>query len=528
MKNLYILILCLSTLYSNAQQTISDWKYEKESSSNPRYFVRAGKKIYFLATSNAKSQELWVTEGTPATTRKVKDLAGDRNNAANSLVQQLEISQSYVPESPPPFSFFHNSAALEDGTLYFVNSENPNEKPKIWVTEGTEKGTKIYREEVKGSLFHTGDELVEYVVDGKKGTFSILHSDSKKDSNLVIEKGEYINNSFGFNSTVRFNENLLRICNSQTGSNIFLAFINLKKQTIESKVPIVPTDYGYPDDFIEWNNNIYIRRFLEKNTKILIGKLNILSGKYDTLSIISSKNNEYISTSFLTTPRECFISINDSLYTLKNDIMTLKNSPNLKNVLKHGRLLYDEKSDEIFAFGKDDSNKGLLVKGINMSSGEMIKDYSIPNVEFHVRISGTKIWVNEYNAYPKKLSILDVQTQKLTPFPYVLNSIIKQDDKIIFSGYPAVPKINAELYSLDNQTNEVKLLKDINANGYLKATIYTTTFGGKLIQVYNNEKGVMLGVSDGTRLGTKDLKLLIKNNNLTATSQVLFKKPINV
>ena len=79
----------------NAQQTISDWKHEKESGSNPRYFISAGKKVYFLASSNARSQELWITEGTPETTRKVRDIGGDRNNAANSLVQQPGIEQSF-------------------------------------------------------------------------------------------------------------------------------------------------------------------------------------------------------------------------------------------------------------------------------------------------------------------------------------------------------------------------------------------------------------------------------------------------
>jgi hypothetical protein len=249
-----------------------------------------------------------------------------------------------------------------------------------------------------------------------------------------------------------------------------------------------------------------------------------LNGKYDTLSIISSKNDEYISTRFLTTSKECYIYVNDSLYTLKNNILTIKNNPNFKNVLQYRSLLYDEKNDEMYAFENDDSKKTLLVKSINMTNGDLIKDYYISNVEFYVRISGTKIWVKEYYSNPKKLSILDVQTQKLTAFPYVLNSIVKQEDKTIFSGYSAIPKINAELYILDNQTNEVKLMKDINANGYLKSTIYTTSFGRKLVQVYNNEKGVMLGVSDGTKSGTKDVKLLIKNYNLTAISKVLFQE----
>jgi ELWxxDGT repeat protein len=527
MRNLFILFFCISALYTNAQQTISDWQHEKESSSNPRYFIRAGKKIYFLASSKAQSQELWVTEGSPETTHKVKDIGGDRNNASYSLVQQPEIEQSFNLESPPPLSFFNNSAALEDGTLYFVNSENPTDKPKIWITDGTEEGTKIYREEVRGSLFHTGNELVEYLIDGKKGILSILHTDSKKDSNLVIEKGSYNYSGYSYFSAIQFKENLLRICNYQSGSNNYLAYIDLKEQIVKSQVPTVPTISGYPDDFVEWNNNVYMRRYLVKNSKILIGKLNILSGKYDTLSIINSKKDSYISTRFLTTTKECYIYINDSLYTLKNDTLTLKNNPNFKNVLLYRSLLYDEKSDEMYAFENDESKKRMLVKSINMSNGDLIKDYSISNVQYYVRISGTKIWVKEYYTNPKKLSILDIQTQKLTPFPYVLNSIIKQDDKTIFSGYSATPKVNAELYIYDNQTDEVKLLKEINSNGYLKSNIFNTTFNDNLVQVYAHEKGIMLGISDGTKSGTKDVKLLIRNYDNTQLFDVQFQSVNN-
>lgn len=520
MKNLTILFLYLFAFCVNAQQTISDWKHEKESSSNPRYFIRAGKKVYFLASSNARSQELWITEGTPETTRKVRDIGGDRNNAANSLVQQPGIEQSFNLESPPPLSFFNNSAALDNGVLYFVNSENPNEKPKIWVTDGTEQGTKIYREEVKGTLFHTGDELVEYVIDGRKGMFSILHSDSKRDSNFVIEKGYYYSASV-------VNGNVLRLSNYENHAPTYFALIDLKEQKIKNRIlplPLVNDSNGDYITSIVWNNELYFTRRFFDSKKVYVAKLNNINDKIDTLAVLIPKKDSYISTYLFPTSKEILVFTNDSLYTIKNNKLIVKNNPNFKNILQYRSLLYDEKNDEIYAFENDDSKKRLLVKSINMSTGDLIKDYSIPTVEFYVHISGTKIWVKDYYSYPRKLSILDVQTQKLIAFPYVLNSIIKQEDKTIFSGYSAIPKINAELYILDNQTNEVKLVKDINSNGYLKSTVYTNTFGGKLVQVYNNEKGVMLAVSDGTKSGTKDVKLLIRNFNLTAISQVLFQE----
>jgi ELWxxDGT repeat protein len=127
-----------------AQQTISDWKYQKDMSSNPQNFVKAGKKTYFVATTPEHGRELWVTEGTSESTKLVKDIMVGENS---SFIEPREFYNfSY-------YTFLSNVAPLEDGTLYFVASDNPNEKPKVWVTDGTEKGTKIYQNEVKGTLF---------------------------------------------------------------------------------------------------------------------------------------------------------------------------------------------------------------------------------------------------------------------------------------------------------------------------------------------------------------------------------------
>ncbi|MDZ7898261.1 MAG: hypothetical protein U5N85_09600 [Arcicella sp.] len=84
MKKYLALLFCVVSFYTNAQQTISDWKYQKDFSSNPTNFIKAGKKIYFLATTPEHGQELWVTESTSESTKLVKDIMVGENGAFTS------------------------------------------------------------------------------------------------------------------------------------------------------------------------------------------------------------------------------------------------------------------------------------------------------------------------------------------------------------------------------------------------------------------------------------------------------------
>ena len=513
MRSLFTIFLFFNaSYYIVAQQTISDWQHEKELSSDPRFFIKAGKKIYFLASSQAKGEELWVTEGSAETTHFVKQISSERNNASFPLTVAPIIYTPFNPESWRDPYFFKNAVALENGTLYFVNTEYPTEKPKIWVTDGSEKGTQILREEVKGNLFHTGDELVEYLIDARNGRFNIYHQDSTKNVSLIIGKGQYY-------SSNRLAGNLLRVSNFENYTGI----IDLKEQKIKVQVPTVPYISGYPDYFVEWDNDVYIARRPIKNTQILFGKLNTASWKFDTLLIYNSKNNEYISSRFKPTLKELFFELGDSLFTIQNKkVIPIANPKPYKALFYLGRTQYDPVNDEMYAFEENDSKKEFYVKSAKMSDGTLIKNFSVPNIQFLASISPTKIWVKAYYSNPYKISILDLKTQKLKEFPYLVNSIIENNNKMIFSGYSTKSKVNSELYNIDIQTDEVKLLKDINPNGYLKSTIFTTTFDGKLVQVYNHEKGIMLGVSDGTKSGTKDVKLLIKNYDIATLSAVQF------
>lgn len=499
MKNLFTFFLCVLGVYANAQQTISDWKYQKDFSSNPQNFVRAGKKIYFVATTPEHGRELWVTEGTTESTKLVKDIMVGENSGFEGL---------------------GNYAALEDGTFYFVALDNPNEKPKIWVTDGTEKGTKIYQNEVKGTLFHTGDELVEYKIEDNKGKIVIYHQDSKRDSILTI--GQSV--SSGYYQSSR-NDNLLTV--SLQGSiygPFYLAIIDLKEQKVKVKSPSLYFQSAY-QNITPWKNDVYM------TFGNLILRMNTTTGKFDTLSIEPSKPiiNQISIYGFFKTSKEFFCIFDNDVYTLQSNKFVFKNKAEFyKGIFTDNRTsnFYDSKKEVIYNLRYDYENKKIDIKGIKLSDGTVVKNFSIgytTNIN-GISFVGTTSLKVLLESITGPFSLIDIETEKIKEFPYFISykSIFSYDDKIIFGGNSTKDVLDSELYLLDSQTDEIKLLKNINTTGISTPKIFTTIFNGKMVQVYNNEQGVMLGVSDGTKSGTKDLQLLVKNYSISDLRGVIF------
>ena len=102
--------------------------YGGNSSGNPRYMQRIGDKIWFSASGGpdgASGYEPWVTDGTVAGTRRVADL---RKGASSS--------------SPHYF-------AGEGGKVLFYatdGSSSGDHGYELWISDGTEKGTKLLKD----------------------------------------------------------------------------------------------------------------------------------------------------------------------------------------------------------------------------------------------------------------------------------------------------------------------------------------------------------------------------------------------
>jgi ELWxxDGT repeat protein len=517
MKKYLALLFCVVTFYTNAQQTISDWKHQKDFSSNPQNFVKAGKKIYFLATTPEHGRELWVTEGTTESTKIVKDIMVGENGAFTD-----------------PYTTFSNVVALESGTMYFIANDNPNENAKIWVTDGTEAGTKIYKNEVKGTLFYTGDELVEYVIDIKEGKFNIYHQDAKKDVSLMLGT----KTSISIISSVKYiNNNLLTITaftnpNSYIyAKNIYVATIDLKAMKIKVEPPILNLqDYPY-QSITSWKGDVYFSKYIlspnyQKN--LLIFRMNANASKIDTL--FNGQVQDYDDDAFsrlIASQNELLLNFNNQVYSLQKDTFIKKDDPKSYKiafiVADYFHPNYDAKNDIMYNF--INAGRQMNVRAIRLSDGSLIQDYIVPNTNYSSKISSNLIKIYDPNGISyQPRGLFDFVKEQPKELSHEISWSVEMDDKLFFGGYSKNEKKDSELYILDNQSFDIKLLKNINTSGIQKSKIENTMFNGKFVQVYSGEKGIMLGISDGTKTGTKEVKMLVENTDINVLSYGSFKE----
>ncbi len=126
------LLLLGSWLSSQSQQQLSTIQHRTGSSSNPRAFHRLGDKLLFIADTKEYGAEWWVTDGTDAGTKLLKDIAP---GAASTLVRNLNTFFLVEVEQ---------NIAVANGLLYFL-TKNPLNRSELWQTDGTTEGTlKIY------------------------------------------------------------------------------------------------------------------------------------------------------------------------------------------------------------------------------------------------------------------------------------------------------------------------------------------------------------------------------------------------
>jgi ELWxxDGT repeat protein len=373
---------------------------------------------------------------------------------------------------------------------------------------------------------------------------------------LKIKSG-YSQYSIPFIASITKSESLLTLSfslNVDGAGPSYYVTLDLNKQKIVAETANQSYYGSYFEQSVLWNKNVYlIMRTPQRYSNFQsVFRLNSITGKCDTIITLPTKLDEP-SLSLLASPKELLLKSGNNIYNLQNDRFIPKNDPKSYKEAFGRNPFYDSKNDIMYTYAdssyvvsklvnqKNESTlfTNIKVKGIKLSDGSLMKDFSLPtqvNVGyqlFYVQypLSPTKLMIGTYNNEGSFSKILDISQNQLKEFSYYINRnnynndySILQDDKIIFSGSSNQKLPDNELYSLDIQTDEVKLLKNINTTGKQLSRIFTTKFEGKSIQVYNNESGIILGISDGTRIGTKDIQLLTKNNSINEIKQVDFKE----
>lgn len=150
--------------------------------SNPRVFTNVGNKVFYQALSPSGYDDLYVTQGTEDTTRKVFDV-GLNNNSSGGLMKAMEFNNKLYfsgtrrssnsgselwftdgtpegtqeieinPTTAGPYSDvsgFKSFIGKGQNRFYFIGYI-PHQGSEIWTTNGTKEGTYILKDIAQGS-----------------------------------------------------------------------------------------------------------------------------------------------------------------------------------------------------------------------------------------------------------------------------------------------------------------------------------------------------------------------------------------
>ncbi len=102
------------------------------STSDGAWLVEAGGKVYFAASSGGSGTELWVSDGTAAGTKQLKEINTSTQNG-------------FDPSTPYPRSSFPQGFTVVGNTVYFAADDGVHGQ-ELWTTDGTAAGTRMVKD----------------------------------------------------------------------------------------------------------------------------------------------------------------------------------------------------------------------------------------------------------------------------------------------------------------------------------------------------------------------------------------------
>jgi len=169
------------TYTHRAAELVMDINTAGNGDSTPTQLTTIGNKVYFRATNGIVGQELWVSDGTTAGTRMVKDIstidssnpssfgaldgvtyfsATDNEHAAELWRTDGSENGTYMVKDISPGAFGSNPAnfLLAGGFLYFT-ADGGNEGQELWRTDGSATGTSLVKDINPGAAASTPTQL---------------------------------------------------------------------------------------------------------------------------------------------------------------------------------------------------------------------------------------------------------------------------------------------------------------------------------------------------------------------------------
>lgn len=121
-----LILFAPALLTAQKPKSLGDLNKVKERLTSPRDWVQSGSNIFFTRRTVEHGTELWITDGTVAGTRLVKDI---------------------VPgaESSTPYSFSPAIGASSEPIVYFI-AVTPDAGGELWRSDGTDAGTYMLKD----------------------------------------------------------------------------------------------------------------------------------------------------------------------------------------------------------------------------------------------------------------------------------------------------------------------------------------------------------------------------------------------
>jgi ELWxxDGT repeat protein len=272
-------------------------------SSNPNYFTEFNNKLYFSADNGINDKELWVSDGTTAGTRLLKDINPNQDDVQNNL-----IGDSF----PRDFIEFNNK-------LYFSANDGVNGR-ELWVTDGTTNGTQLvkdinpvsfegykdnifpnpnssepnYLTEFNNKLYFSAQDGVHgralWVTDGTSaGTQLVKNLNNTR--NLTV-----FNNKLYFNATDDVNGNELWVTDGTTAGTQLVADINPGREgSYPSSLTVLGNELFFIADNGETGNELFKLTFDGSTTITGTNRSDNLNGTANSDRIEGLNGNDTLS-----------------------------------------------------------------------------------------------------------------------------------------------------------------------------------------------------------------------------------------
>lgn len=178
-------ILYFLTVFSNSliAQKFTQLTTGLKTGSSPKEMTCLNNKIIFSATTASDGNELWISDGTKAGTKMLKDIYPD------------SININPNSSSATGFTLFNNK-------LYFVANDKES-RDNLWETDGTEAGTKkVLNKRIEARNWPMTILNGKFLLKIDSAGFGTeLFSYDPLTNNLILLKDIYPGGSSGFNSS---------------------------------------------------------------------------------------------------------------------------------------------------------------------------------------------------------------------------------------------------------------------------------------------------------------------------------------